>query len=99
MLGTNGFIQGDNGQAVVDDASQVVGTADVTNQPPDNGNLMPMLKQTIESCGRSPGKLSADAGYWNQEAPRRAESAGTDVYVSTYGAHTCLSVGMPCCRK
>ena len=83
MKGRDGFIQGFNGQVVVDDAHQVIVAADVTNQPPDNGNLMPMLKQTIENCGRSPEKLSADAGYWNREAPAQSEAAGTDVYIST----------------
>ena len=50
--------------------------ADVTNQPPDNGNLVPMLMQVVENCGRSPEKLSADTGYWNREAPGIAEATG-----------------------
>lgn len=83
MVSQGAFVQGYNCQAVVDDKAQVIAAADVTNQCPDAGNLVPMLRQTIANAGRSPTALTADAGYWSPEVDGQCKSLGTEAYVST----------------
>lgn len=77
------FVQGYNAQIVVDEHSQVVVAGAVTNQPPDAGNLIPMLERAIENCGEAPQRLSADSGYWSAGAPPRCDARGTEVYIAT----------------
>ena len=58
------FVQGYNGQAVVDDTEHhIVVATGLTNQAADNPHLVGMLYQTEVNTGRLPDKLSADAGY------------------------------------
>jgi len=77
------FVQGYNVQAVVDQEHQIVLAGAVTNQPPDAGNLVPMLEQTIQNCGQPPERLSADSGYWSAGGPAQCEALGTEVYIAT----------------
>ena len=42
--------------------SQLVVAHAVTNQPPDQQHLMPMMERVRETCGRLPELLSADSG-------------------------------------
>ena len=79
----NGYIQGYNCQAVVDDLHQIILAQAVTNQSPDNGNLLPMLEQVANNCGHPPEVMSADKGYWSPLMPRAAQQLGTEVLVST----------------
>ena len=77
------FVQGYNSQLAVDEEHQIIVAQDVANQPPDNGNFVPMAEQVVENCGQAPEAMSADAGYWSPEASRGAEKLGTDAYIST----------------
>lgn len=70
--GDGAFVQGYNAQAAVDDFYQVIVAADVTNQAPDNGNLIPMLAQIAENLGQAPEVMTADSGYWQPDAPKKA---------------------------
>jgi transposase len=79
----SGYVQGYNCQAVVDDVHQIIVAQAVTNQSPDNGNLLPMLEQVASNCGQVPQVMSADKGYWSPLMPRAAEQLGTEVLVST----------------
>lgn len=89
--GSGSFIQGYNAKAVVDHAHQVIVAADVTNQPPDNGNYMPMLTQTTRNMGQAPEVMSADTGYWEPNAPKRArEGFGTQALIAV-GAQRCAA--------
>jgi hypothetical protein len=83
MESSGGFVQGYNVQIVVDDEAQIIVAEAVTNQPPDAGNLEPMLAATICNCGQAPARMSADSGYWTPEAPAGAEAVGTSVYIAT----------------
>lgn len=56
--------------------------ADVTNQCPDAGNLLPMLQQVVENLG-PPTALTADAGYRTAGMDEACTELGTEVYVST----------------
>lgn len=76
------FLQGYNCQLAVDDAHQIIVAQAVTNQPPDNGNLLPLLEQIHEVCEATPAVCTADAGYWSPEAPARCAERGTQAYIA-----------------
>jgi transposase len=65
--GTKAFEQAYNAQAGVDCASQVIVTADVTQQTNDKQQLVPMLEQIEENLGEIPDRLLADSGYFSEE--------------------------------
>ena len=83
MESSGSFIQGYNCQAAVDEEHQIIVGQAVSNKAPDNGNLVPIVEQVKNNCGRAPDKTTADAGYWTPEAPEACEQLGTDVYIST----------------
>lgn len=77
----DGFIQGFNAQAAVDEQSQVIVAQALTNQAPDVEHFVPMVEQIIENCGGVPDFLTADAGYFSEENIVRAAHYGVDVYI------------------
>lgn len=77
------FLQGYNCQAVVDAEAQVIIAQGVTNQPPDNHHLQPMLEQTAQNTGQLPAAVAADAGYWAPENARYGDERGVDLYIAT----------------
>ncbi len=79
----DGFIQGFNGQAAVDEENQVIVAVALTNQPPDAQHFIPMLEQVVENCGDVPKVTTADAGYFSEENILRAAAMGIDAYVAT----------------
>jgi transposase len=79
----DGFVQGYNCQAAVDDAHQIVVAEAVTNQPPDVEHLAPMLEQVVENCGAAPKTLTADTGYFSEKNVATAEMMGIDPYIAT----------------
>lgn len=83
MKSGDGFIQGYNGQAVVDHAHQIIVAKDVSNQSPDAQHLIPMLDRTIQNCGAVPEKMSTDTGYFSEENVLRAQGRGVDMYMAT----------------
>ena len=78
----DGFVQGYNAQAAVDEQEQIIVAQSLTNQPPDVEHLAPMLDQVIENCGWAPEVLTADAGYFSVENVRAAEKAGCDPHIA-----------------
>ena len=83
MKGADGFVQGYNAQLAVDEEAQVIVAQGVTDQPPDNGNLAPMIERVEGHPDETPANATADAGYWNPEAEDRARALGTEAWVST----------------
>jgi len=79
----DGFIQGYNAQAVVDDAHQVIVAQALTNQPPDVEHFEPLMRRAVEGCGRPPKQASLDNGYWSAENVEAAIAMGIDVYIAT----------------
>jgi transposase len=77
----DGFIQGFNAQAAVDEQSQVIVAHALTNQPPDVEHFVPMVEQVIENCGGVPAFMTADAGYFSEENIIRAAELGVDAYI------------------
>lgn len=78
-----GFIQGYNAQAVVDEAAQVIVAHALTNQSPDAQHLRPLAEQVEENCGGRPKKLSADNGYFSEANAQALEALDIDGYLAT----------------
>lgn len=77
------YLQGYNGQAAVDGEHQIIISCAVTNQPPDQQHLPPLVEQIRENCDRYPDKLLADAGYWDEDHVAFCEQRGIDPYIAT----------------
>lgn len=76
------YLQAYNAQIVVDDEAQVIVAQAVTNQPPDQDHLLPMLSCMKQSVGRHPRRLSADAGYYADANVRGCEAANITPYIA-----------------
>jgi transposase len=81
MVSGGTYLQGYNAQLGVDEAAQIIVAQAVTNQPPDNEHLLPMLQQVEENCGAMPEKASADAGYWESDRERQLAELGVEAFV------------------
>jgi IS5 family transposase len=79
----DGYVQGYNCQAAVDEESQIIVAQALTNQPPDVEHLAPMLDQIIAGCGAAPTKLSADTGYYSDANVQASVERGIDPYIAT----------------
>jgi transposase len=77
-----GYVQGYNGQAMADCASQVIVSCEVTQEENDVKQLWPMLRQCKEQAGAAPQELLADAGYWSEENVR-VETEETELFIAT----------------
>ena len=79
MKTTAGIKTSYNAQASVDEDVQVIVAADVTNQPNDKEQLLPMVKQTEQNTDASIDILSADCGYSTANNLEKLES-----YIDAY---------------
>jgi transposase len=81
------FHQCYNGQAVVDDAHQVIIAADLNDCAADVANLIPMTEQATRNAGTSPQQLLADAGYCSADnldaANEFTERHGSEFFIAT----------------
>ena len=75
------FEQAYNAQAAVDSANQVIVAAEVTDQPSDKGQAVPMMEQVKANTGGLPREMSADAGYFSSDAVTELTADGIDVYM------------------
>ena len=83
MHDSSGYLQGYNVQAVVTE-DQVIVAAEVTQDPSDNHQLVPMVAATqsnLESIQlqQPVGAVVADAGYWSPEGA--ACEAGPELFI------------------
>jgi transposase len=81
MKAGDGYLQGYNCQAAVDEESQIIVAQAATNQPPDQEHLRPLLDQVIDNVG-VPEAFTADAGYWSGDNADYCESRGVDAYIA-----------------
>ena len=79
----DGFIQGYNGQAAVDEEHQIIVAQALTNQPPDVEHLIPMVEQVIANCGELPAATSADAGYLSEANLEWMLNQGANPHIAT----------------
>jgi hypothetical protein len=80
-----GWIQGYNAQAVVNE-QQVVLAAEITVDSPDFGHLGPLIEATerqLDNVGitERPEVILADAGYWHQEQMEQIVTRGMQVLI------------------
>ena len=76
------FMQAYNAQAVVDGYAQVIVASDLSQQPNDKLQLVPMLELAKENMlGETPDKASADAGYYSEQAVNDERLEGIDLFV------------------
>jgi len=78
---TKAFTQAYNAQAAVDCNSQVIVSADVTQQANDKQQLVPMLEQIEENLGEIPDRALADAGYFTEEAVESVATGFTEPFI------------------
>ena len=89
MMKTNdGYHYAYNGQAVVDEGSQVIIAAEITQAAADVNQLMPMIKVTkenLESVGTNTTArvLLADAGYCSKDNLEEIDKAEINVLIAT----------------
>jgi transposase len=80
---TKSFEQSYNCQAVVDSEAQVIVAAQVTQQANDKQQVKPLIEQLKANLeGRTPGELSADAGYFSEDNVSYLEGQKIDSYVA-----------------
>jgi len=93
------FLQGYNCQLLVDETHQIIVAQGVTNNAPDNGNFGAMVEKGTQNARESPEAVLADSGYWNEDAPDRADACGTEAYIATerqpHGKKTPTRSGAP----
>ncbi len=78
------FEQAYNCQAAVDDTSQIIVAANVTQQTNDKQQVEPMVEAIKENTGGdTPEKLSADTGYYSESNIAYLEDEEIDGYVAT----------------
>lgn len=78
----NGWVQGYNGQIMVDCATQVIVAQHVTQEANDVRQLGPLIEGCEAVNGRRPDELLADAGYWSEENVEREEGQ-TELFIAT----------------
>lgn len=78
-----GWLQGYNGQAVVDCESQVIVAQELTNEEGDVHLLAPMLARCETQAGARPEQLLADAGYWSEANAALDGQGGTELLIAT----------------
>ena len=83
MVKGRDVLQGYNAQAAVDAECQIIVAAAVTNQPPDQEHLAPMLDLVIANCGEAPGIATADNGYLSRENVAVCAAYAVDAYIAT----------------
>lgn len=82
MKNRNGYIQGYNGQIIVDCESQVIVAADIVQDCNDKHQQLPMMKKMEENTGKPPKNATMDAGYWYEDY-LKAIPPDIELYVAT----------------
>jgi transposase len=84
MKGRNGrYLQGYNGQAMVDCGHQIIVAQQLTNEAADVKLLAPMLDRCEEQAGARPEQALVDAGYWSEANGELDGKGGTDLLIAT----------------
>lgn len=82
MKTSAGFDQCYNGQLAVDEASQIIVAAGLTNCAADNAELLPLVHQAHGTLGAPPPEVLADAGYRDDATFATLETRGITAYIS-----------------
>src|SRR6202042_3502921 len=63
--GQKAVVQAYNAQIAVDSQAQIIVAAELTQQPIDRQQLLPMVKSLRSTAQGVPTTITADAGYWD----------------------------------
>ncbi|MBV9530313.1 MAG: transposase [Bradyrhizobium sp.] len=88
MKSNDGFVQAYNARSL---SKQIIGAQDVTQNPTDSGQLVPMIDATKVNLGRYPAQASADNGYCSEANLEALEARNIDGYVATGRARDAVS--------
>lgn len=77
------FHQCFNGQAAVDDRSQVIVGMSLSNTAPDVGHLVALVDQVTNRLRRTPRQVLADAGYWSETNAADLAQRNVDALIAT----------------
>ncbi len=80
---TKAFVQAYNCRAAVDSPSQVIVSAQVTQQANDKRQVKPLVEQIKANLDKNPKQLSADSGYYSEENVDYLMEEEIDAYVAT----------------
>jgi transposase len=83
MKGRDGFIQGYNAQAAVDEAHQVIVAQSLSNNASDQAELVPLVEGIKANTGRKPREVSADVGYCSEANLEALKDRRIRGYVAT----------------
>jgi transposase len=93
-----GFVLGYTGEIAVSDDHLIVAQR-VTQNVTDNGSLAPMVDQTEQRCGASPGAALADSGFFSIDNIEQMEQRNIDAYVPDSNLACELNLGVRCRLK
>jgi len=82
MKTRSSYIQGYNGQAVVDCDSQIIVAQAITTDENDVHQLAPMLNEVRRITGALPKMATMDAGYWSENGILEAPP-GVELFIAT----------------
>ena len=82
MKSSDGYQQSYNTQIAVEEHSQLIVGAEVTDCAADNGELIPLVDQAESVAGELPDRVLADTGYRSEAALVELEKRSVDAYVS-----------------
>lgn len=82
VKGRGGSVMGYNAQAVVDHDSDMIVAQDLSADANDQGKLVPMLDEILQTTGRVAQESCADSGYYSGEQIDEAERRNYPVVVN-----------------
>jgi transposase len=85
MLRDGAFLQAYNGQIAVDEGSQIIVAAALSNQAPDAEYFEPLLRRVVDNCDAVPTCVTADSGYFSAANVAAAEAMGTEPFIAVGG--------------
>ena len=80
-MGNKAFDQAYNCQAAVDSKGQIIVAGQATNASNDKQQVEPMVEQIKANVWQTPGKLSADSGYYSEDNVRYVRGEQIDDYI------------------
>ena len=80
--GERGFVQAYNAQLAVDSEAQIIVAAELTQQPLDRQQLLPMVKSLRSTAQGVPTTITADAGYWDTTSLLDPALSGIEMLVA-----------------
>jgi transposase len=82
MISGGAFVQAFNAQTIVAEGSLLIVAHAVTNQPPDNEHLRPMIERCERQAGELPAELLADTGYFSKANAEHCEARNVDALIA-----------------